>query len=212
MHLFDAAGDGWLDLFTANGHVYPQADRAAAGTRYAQPDTLWRFESDLRVRAVESSNPNSILQHAAGTRGTALGDLDGDGWPDLVLNRIDAPAAVAFAPTTENQRVSLHLSGPTEPARTTPRTPRDALGARVVLVVGSGANEHALLDEVQTCAGYQSASTPWLHFGLGTEASYSALRVIWPSGRVENLPGGPAGRRLWIREGEGIVRNEEAAQ
>jgi hypothetical protein len=125
--------------------------------------------------------------------------------------RLDGPAALGMNRTgASNHRLALRLLGPeratataTEGAR---RTPRDGLGARAVLVVGRGAREHGLLAEVQTACGYQSASTPWLHFGLGTEARYEALRILWPSGKAETLPGGPADRRLTVREGAGIVR------
>jgi hypothetical protein len=43
VHLTDFDGDGWLELFTANGHVYPQADEANTGTSYGQADSLWRL-------------------------------------------------------------------------------------------------------------------------------------------------------------------------
>ena len=57
-------------------------------------------------------------------------------------------------------------------------------------------------------SGFQSASSPWLHFGLGREAGYRSIKLLWPSGRVEDLPAGRAGRRITIREGEGIVAEE----
>ena len=92
------------------------------------------------------------------------------------------------------------------------------MGTRVILVVHSntksetdedgGAAEYALLREVQTAAGYQSASSPWLSFGLGMAREYATLTVLWPSGRREVLPAGAANRRITVREGEGIVQEE----
>jgi hypothetical protein len=90
------------------------------------------------------------------------------------------------------------------------RTPADGAGARVLVVptVAPPQHEFALLGQVETAVGYQSASTPWLHFGFGTCEHYTSLRVLWPSGRVEELGPGAAGRRLVIEEGRGIVAEE----
>jgi len=208
-HLVDFDGDGHLELFTTNGHVYPQADEELTGTSYAQPDTLWRLGPGTRCERLEPQQSDSVLALARATRGSAVGDVDGDGLPDLLISAIDAAAILGMNRTgTEHTRLCVRLLGPMDPKEATPRTPRDGTGARCVLVVGSDAGEHALLAEAFTAAGYQSASSPWLHFGLGDEETFEALRVSWPSGALEELPGGPAGRRLWIREGEGIVREE----
>lgn len=209
-HLVDFDGDGWLELFTANGHVYPQADGELTGTRYGQPDSLWRLGPRARAVPIEPDGPASILHPALGTRGSAVGDLDGDGRPDLVLTRIDGPAALGMnrmgAP---NGRLVLRLEGPRTPTHAPPRTPRDAQGTRAILVVGEGPEEFALLGEVSSAVGYQSASSLELHFGLGAHARYESLRVLWPSGRIDTFPAGAAGRRLVIREGEGLVAAAE---
>jgi len=205
VHLADFDGDGWLELFTANGHVYPQADREHTGTTYGQAAALWRLGPGERAVRVEPADPRSILAPALGARGSAIGDLDLDGAPDLVLARIDGPAAIGMNRTGRgNHRLSVRCLGSPDSAR----TPADGMGTRVALVVGRGADEHGLLGEVETAAGFQSASSAWLHFGLGPEPGYQGVRIVWPSGRVEELPAGPADRRVWIREGAGIVRAE----
>ena len=38
----DADEDGWKDILLANGHVYPEVDRAAVGDRYLQRTLLYR--------------------------------------------------------------------------------------------------------------------------------------------------------------------------
>ena len=208
-HLVDFDGDGQLELFTTNGHVYPQADEALTGTSYAQPDTLWHLGPKERCERVQPIGPDSILALARSTRGSAVGDIDQDGRPDLLISAIDAAAILGMNTTgPENARLCLRLLGPKEATHSTPRTPRDGTGARCVLVVGTGLKQHALLAETFTAAGYQSASSPWLHFGLGQESNYQSLQVSWPSGATLQLPAGPANRRLWIREGQGIIREE----
>jgi len=209
VHIQDFDGDGWLELFTTNGHVYPQADEPHTGTRYGQPATLWKLGPEPKAVRVEPRSASSILTAAIGARGSAVGDFDRDGAPDLVLARIDARAALGMNRTgAGNARIALRLLGPELPTETAPRTPRGGHGAKAIVVVGTGADEHALLGEVQTAAGFQSASTPWLHFGLGTSKRYEKLIVRWPSGRVEELPGGEAGARITVCEGLGVVARE----
>lgn len=209
VHLVDFDGDGWLELFTANGHVYPQADEPHTGTRYGQPATLWKLGRDAKAVRVEPRDARSILAAPIGARGSAVGDFDGDGAPDLVLARIDAPAALGMNRTgATNARLALRLLGPEAPTASAPRTPRDGRGAKAIVVIGTGADEHALYAESQTSSGYQSSSTPWLHFGLGAAKRYEKLIVRWPSGRVDELPGGDAGARVVVREGAGVIARE----
>jgi len=216
-HLADFDGDGWLELFTANGHVYPQADEPNTGTSYGQPDTLWHLGPEPRARPAGGARAGSLLAAPLGSRGSALGDLDGDGAPDLVVTRIDGPTALGLARGGAARRLAVRCLGPrADPpgARSAdptgaPRTPADGMGTRLVLVVAATGGEFALLDEVQTARGYQSASTPWSHFGLGERGTPLRLFVCWPSTREETLEGLRAGERIWIREGEGIVRREE---
>jgi hypothetical protein len=216
-HLADLDADGACELFTANGHVYPQAAAHGTGTRYAQPASLWTL-ADGRAQALAPRAPGSLLAAPRGGRGSALGDLDGDGWNEIALACIDEPAALAFTRGgARGQRLLLRCLGPRdagasaqktqrEPGAGALRTPRDGLGTRVRVLLADGS---ALGAQVHTAVGYQSASSPWLSFGLGSASAYSALEVHWPSGRVEHLPGGAAERRLVIEEGRGILSSED---
>ncbi|QDU66682.1 CRTAC1 family protein [Engelhardtia mirabilis] len=214
VHLVDFDGDGWLELFTANGHVYPQADEPSTGTKYGQPDGLWRLGPYARAQAVEPATAQSILARDVGTRGTAVGDLDGDGAPDLVLVTIDGPAALGMNRTgSDAHRLVVRCLGPSVHAEGQgPRTPADGHGATVILVPAfprgtPDSQQFALKAEVMTAQGYQSSSAPELYFGLGDLEGYARLDVRWPSGRVESLGPGAADRRLVIREGQGLVED-----
>jgi len=213
VHLEDFDGDGWLELFTANGHVYPQADEELTGTSYAQPDTLWSLGPRAQATRFVSPDPGSLFATERGSRGSAVGDLDGDGRPDLVVTTIDGPCRLGINDSGEDaNRLAVVLESTVDHA--TPRkagerrTPRDGTGARVAVVIGEAEAAFALLKERQTAQGYQSASSPVLHFGLGATERFTELRVQWPSGAETVLPGGAANRTLYIDEARGLVREE----
>ncbi len=213
-HLADFDGDGWQELFTANGHVYPQADLPDTGTSYGQPAALWRFSRDLKVTRHQPASERSIFAPAVGSRGSAVGDFDLDGALDLALCRIDAPASLGMNRGSRGvHRLALRFLGPLRdealPGAAVGRTPADGRGTRAAVVLAEGGpHPHIQSAEVQTAAGYQSASTPWLHFGLGSCAGYEEIQILWPSGRRDRLPAGPADRRLTIREGRGVIEEQ----
>jgi hypothetical protein len=213
-HLVDLDGDGWLELFTANGHVYPQADAEGTGTRYGQPDTVWRVGGRDRVEPLEPRGERDLLWPATGSRGSALGDVDGDGAPDLLVSRIDEQVALGINRMgADNRRLLVRCLGPESPSERAPRTPRDGTGASVVVFprAAHGGEAPPLVMQAYTAVGYQSASSPWLHFGLGDADEVARIEVRWPSGRRESLGAVPANHRIVLREGEGVVSAEPFA-
>ena len=79
----DFDNDGWLDLFVANGHVYPQVDQLKEISRYLQPKELYRNLGDGRFAAV-AAGPGSDLVTPRAARGVAFGDYDNDGDVDVL--------------------------------------------------------------------------------------------------------------------------------
>lgn len=123
------------------------------------------------------------------TRGLAIGDLDGDGAPDVVVATFRGPLLV-YHNEWKSNRLTLHLVGG-QPLN------REAIGA----VAKLEANGLTQMREVHAGSSYLSESALDLYFGLGEAASADAVEVHWPDGKVEVRRGIPAGRLVWV-EGE----------
>src|SRR5687767_5174810 len=72
----DVDEDGWPDLVMANGHVYPEVDRANLGDRYRQLTVLYRNLGDGRF-ADATAQAGPPFSNPRPSRGLATGDLDG---------------------------------------------------------------------------------------------------------------------------------------
>lgn len=189
-NLLDADGDGDLDLFIANGGVTVEASAGADADyerRYGVPDLLLLNDGKGRFRSAGAEAGAHFARALIG-RGSATGDLDGDGDIDIVLNNLDGPAVLLRNDSPPGNWVTLQLV----PARGN----RDAIGA-VVHVTAGGRTQTAV---VRSAGGYLSASDRRPHFGLGGARSIERIEIRWPAGTRQTLGPSPANRILTIRE------------
>jgi hypothetical protein len=192
----DFDNDGWKDLLVANGHVYPAVDKYQWGTSYAQQMLLFRNLGTGRFERVAPA-PGSGLAIAIPGRGMAVGDLDGDGLSDTVINNMDAAPTVLRNVTKPSGRwIGIRLSGDTAK-----KSPRDATGAVVYLTVG----KLRLRGEVISGAGYSSQNDRTIHFGLGAATKIDKLEVRWPGGAAETVAVPNPDRIITVVEGKGIT-------
>jgi hypothetical protein len=190
----DFDNDGLLDLFIANGHVYPIADRTEWGTTWAERPQLFRNLNGSKFQEVPPAT-GSGLAVVIPARGAAFGDLFNDGRIDVVLNNIDAPPTLLRNVVKNgNHWLTLKLVGG-------PKSPRDAIGAKVFLTAG-GIRQRA---DVFSGGSYASSSDPRVHFGLGAATKIEKLEIHWPSGAVEEFPLPEIDRILTIVEGKGMT-------
>src|SRR5262249_58410293 len=118
-HFLDYDNDGWLDIFVANGHVYPAADRRDWNTSYKQRDLLFRGLEGKRFEEIGAA-AGAALTTPHVSRGSAVADLDNDGGLDLVINTIDGPPVgarnVATPASARGHWLTLQLRrGPAKP-------------------------------------------------------------------------------------------------
>jgi hypothetical protein len=193
----DYDNDQWLDLFVANGHVYPTVDDHQWGTSYAQQPLLFRNLRNGKFERVNAA-PGSGLAGAWPERGLALGDLDGDGRLDLVINNADtAPTVLRNVTAGAGHWLELLLVGDV-----TKRCPRDAVGASVYLTSGKVKQRQ----DVISGGGYASQNDMTLHFGLGANSSIERLEIKWPDGTAETVQVPQVDRKFKVIEGKGITK------
>lgn len=183
---FDFDNDGRLDLFVANGHVYPQMDEVPGNIAYAERIQLFRNTGGGRFAEL----PASALEGGPAVyRGAVWGDLDNDGGVDILVARLDAPPLLLWnqVPSRGNF-LTLKLQ-----SRHSARHP---LGARVRLRAGS----RWQVRELTSGDSYLSSSDPRLHFGLGAATKADEIEVRWPSGTKSVLRDVAARQILVIEE------------
>lgn len=191
----DYDNDSWKDVIIANGHVYPLVDDHQWGTSYAQQMLLFKNNANGRFERV-SAKPGSALAEAMPARGLAVGDLDGDGRADLVINCMDdKPAVLRNAVESKNHWLGLRLIG--DVAK---KSPRDAIGAVAYLTLG----ETRQRADVVSGGGYASQNEMVLRFGLGAATKVDKLEIKWPDGSTETVAVPIIDRVLTITQGKGV--------
>lgn len=170
----DIDNDGWKDLFVANGHIYPQADKA--GNSYLQNNQLFRNLRNGRFQTLPDRE--SGFTEAWSSRGTAFGDLTNSGRVWAAVNNIDQTPFL-YKPSGPSGAAGgwmrLKLAGDGT------RSNRDAIGTRVKVTAGGITQT----DEVRSGESYISSSDIRLHFGLGDANEIDQLEIRWPDGQTE---------------------------
>jgi hypothetical protein len=192
----DFDNDGWKDILISNGHVYPAVDKYQWGTSFAQQPLLFRNQGNSRFARVGAA-PTSGLAIAIKGRGLAVGDLDNDGRPDVVVNVLDSkPTVLRNVTKPTGHWLSLRLIG--DVAK---KSPRDATGAIAYVTTGKMRQRQ----DVVSGGGYASQNDHRLHFGLGAATKIDKLEIVWPDGTKEtvNVPG--VDRVLTVAEGKGVT-------
>ncbi len=192
----DYDNDGWLDLFIANGHVYPEIEIASPGTHYKQHNSLFHNETNGKFVEASAAAGLAALPPRAG-RGVAFADFDNDGFVDMVVsNDGDPPTLLHNSGNNGNHYINFKLVGT--------KSNRDALGARIRVSAG-GISQ---IREIMGGGSYLSQSDLRANFGLGMNTSAQNVEVTWPSGAHQFFHDVKADQFYLIEEG----RNELALQ
>ena len=166
---FDADNDGWDDLHVATGFsVYSQYPQVFA--QYPDVPNAFYWNS----QGVFSQDTAAIFQTNQLSFATAVGDYNGDGFPDLVSHRFGEYAQVLEGIPNQNKWLKVSLVGV--------ESNRDGIGAKIRAYLNG-----EVTYRMTFCGeNYMGQNSRWETFGLGTENTLDSLTVHWPSGIVDH--------------------------
>jgi len=188
----DFDNDGWDDVVIANGHVL----RHPEGATLAQnPVLMQNVDADGRRKFVEvtpEGGPYFRSLHRG--RGLAVGDLDNDGWPDVVVSHVNEPIAILHnRGTSKKHSITLQLRSESH---------RSLVGSKITIVAGGQSQTRFL-----SCGGYLSQNGSEIHFGLGTAEAVERMEVRWAYGKTQVWERPFAADRVWT-----LTENSPAAK
>jgi enediyne biosynthesis protein E4 len=191
---FDYDLDGFLDIFSANGHIEEQINRVQPRVQYRQPPLLFRNAGNGKFENA-SGSMGAAFNRAIVARGAAYGDIDHDGDLDLVITTNNGPAYLFRNDgANRNHWLSVTLVGT--------KSNRDGIGS-VVRIESAGGKQW---NTVRSGSSYCSQSDLSVTFGLGTGEVVSALEVEWPSGLKQKFTNVHSNQRVTITEGQDALK------
>ena len=186
----DLDNDALLDLFIANGHVYPDIERTGTSS-YLQRNQVFRNIGRGRLQHITEKVGGPLLLEKS-SRGAAFGDFDNDGDTDVLISVLDDLPTLLRNDTTGNHWITIALEGT--------KSNRSAIGAKVTIEAG-GRRQVA---EVRSGGSYLSHNDRRVRFGLGDATTVDRISIRWPLGMIEDAKHLAADRFYTAREGAGI--------
>jgi len=202
--IVDVDGDTWKDLVITNGIKrrpndldyinFISSDSIQKKMIHGNPSLLswlskmpdgrvsnyyYKNNGDLTFQDVSAS---WLAPEQDYSNGSAFGDLDNDGDPDLVINRIDAEVLVLKNNSKEqgkNEFITVELTDEHS-------SNRFGVGAKVFVYIGNSTQ----LQEIYPARGWNSSSDYKILFGMGKIPSPDSIVVIWPDGARQTVSEG----------------------
>jgi len=158
----DIDNDGWIDLAVlVETHAGPRL-------RVLRNRGDGSFEDASHALGLDS-----VRLHAP--RGLIAADIDGDGAPDLIVTQLDAPPILLRnIGANKNHFVRLDLSGFADN--------KTAIGSKVEIFADGQWQKW----ELAGASGYMTQSAPQILIGLGKAQSIDLLRILWPTGILQD--------------------------
>ncbi len=160
---FDYDNDGWVDL-VAVGET-KEGKGEVRLFRNLGPEGFKDVTTDVGLDKIQLKNPRAII----------TGDYDNDGATDLLITQNHGPAVLLRNEGgNQNHWLRLALKGLADN--------KSAIGTKVE--VFSGGNRQKF--EIYGSNGYLGQNSPYLTVGLGDSKEADIVRMLWPTGVLED--------------------------
>jgi len=157
----DIDNDGWIDL------------AALVETKSGSQLRVFRNRGDGSFEDVSHVLGLDALKLTA-PRGLIAAEVDGKGAPSLIVTQLNAPPMLLRNLGNKNHSVRLDLIGFADN--------KTALGVKVEIF----SNGHWQKWELPGASGYQTQGPPQILVGLGASEGIDLLRILWPTGVLQD--------------------------
>ncbi|HEY1648554.1 MAG TPA: FG-GAP-like repeat-containing protein [Terracidiphilus sp.] len=172
----DIDNDGWIDLATV------------VETKAGPEVRVLRNRGDGSFEDVSHALGLDDL-HLQAPRGLIAADVDGDGATDLIVTQVNAPPVLLRnVGANKNHFVRLDLTGYADN--------KTAIGVKVEVF----ANGLWQKWELEGASGYQTQAAPQILVGLGDAQGIDLLRILWPTGVLQDEIDLPHTRVIAMKE------------
>jgi enediyne biosynthesis protein E4 len=197
--LVDLDMDGWKDIFVANG-IYKDLTDQDYLNLYNDSEAilgLMKKEKEVIRKLIDAIPSEKLANYAfqnqgdltfknqalawglhtpSFSHGSAYGDLDNDGDPDLVVNNTSMPSFVYRNNTNAaHNYLRFELKGQSKNSL--------AIGTQITLYKDSA----TFFQEVYPMRGFESCVDPRPLFGLGKITELDSVIIRWPLGQIQKL-------------------------
>jgi Tfp pilus assembly protein PilF len=159
----DYDNDGWVDL-AAVGETKDGRGEVRL-FRNLGPDGFKDVTADVGLDKIQLKDPRAII----------TGDYDNDGAVDLLITQNHGPAVLLRNEGgNKNNWMRLNLKGLNDN--------KSAIGTKVEIFAGANRQKF----EIYGSSGYLGQNSPYLTVGLGAAKQADVVRMLWPTGVLQD--------------------------
>lgn len=192
-NFLDFDNDGLLDVYVSNDSYYSP-----------YPNALFR---NLGNNQFEQVDIGQAVSSELGGYGSAVGDVDGDGFVDIMVANTDFFTTGELNDFNQLFRNTNSSGNWIQFKLVGTSSNRDAVGAMITISYGN----KVMVDQVLAGSGFASQNSLVQHFGIGGSGSVREVKVRWPGGEEQVFYDLEPNQKYVLTEGEdfNLILGEE---